>query len=149
MRVRAAVPRDGLGIADLIGRAAPHFDTRGYAQGHWPDGAVVLVALDAGHVVGVLEGVLDGVYGGPGAPAPPPHGYILAVVVDHEWRQLGVGSALVEAFMRMARAEEISWVFLVPKQGGHAPERAEFFRACGFTPVDDLGEEVAALGRWT
>ncbi|MFE6387367.1 GNAT family N-acetyltransferase [Nocardiopsis dassonvillei] len=151
MIVRSARPEDGPGIAALIGRASPHLDEKGYPASLLPEDMVVLVAEADGNgaVVGWVEGVLDGVYEGSGSPAPPPHGYVLAVVVDPGWRRRGVGRGLLEGFVDRARAAGVEWVFLLPEEGEGAEGRVEFFLRCGFTPVHDPDREWPAMGRWT
>ncbi|NKZ00489.1 GNAT family N-acetyltransferase [Nocardiopsis alborubida] len=149
MIVRSALPGDGPGIAALIGRASPHLDKKGYPASLLPEDMVVLVAEADGAVAGWVEGVLDGVYEGAGSPVPPPHGYVLAVVVDPGWRRRGVGRGLLEGFVARAREAGVEWVFLLPEEGEGARGRVEFFLRCGFTPVDDPGSERLAMGRWT
>lgn len=148
MGVRRAVAADGPGIAALVAREAPHFEVRGYPDGVWPEGVVVLVAVAGGTVVGWLEGVLDGAYTGPGAPVSPPHGYVLGIVVDGAHRRSGVGRGLLDGFVAEARAAGLSWVFLLPEEGEGVEGRVSFFRAAGFPPVDDPDEEHPAMGRW-
>ena len=96
---------------------------------------------------GGVEATLDGVYSGPGAPVPPPHGYVLAVVVDQDWRRQGVGTALLDAFIAEARSVGVEWVFLLPEESTGVEERVRFFEAAGFTAVDDPDEIWPALGR--
>jgi N-acetylglutamate synthase-like GNAT family acetyltransferase len=93
--------------------------------------------------------VLGGVYEGPGSPVAPPHGYVLAVVVDPAWRRRGVGRGLLEGFVDRARAAGVEWVFLRPEEGEGVEGRVEFFLRCGFTPVEDPGSEWPAMGRRT
>ncbi|NYH51466.1 GNAT superfamily N-acetyltransferase [Nocardiopsis arvandica] len=146
MPVRPAVAEDAPAIVSLIRRAAPHLDTKAYANGHLPDGVVALSAELHGRLVGWLEGVVDAEYTGPGAPVPPPHGYVLAVVVDPDTRRQGVGRGLMEAFARVAREAGVRWVFLYPEEGAGAGERVEFFGACGFEAVDGPGGEHPVMG---
>ncbi|MFD6953299.1 GCN5 family acetyltransferase [Nocardiopsis sp. TSRI0078] len=147
MPVRPAVAEDAPAIVSLIGRAAPHLDTKAYANGRLPEGVVALVAELRGRLVGWLEGVVDDAYTGPGAPVPPPHGYVLAIVVDPGTRRQGVGRGLMEAFVRVAREAGVRWVFLFPEEGTGVRERMEFFEACGFEAVGDPGGEHPAMGR--
>lgn len=149
MRIRRAAPEDGPAIADLLVRSAPHFEVAGYARGVWPDGIEVLVAISDDHLVGWVEGVLDGAYTGPGAPVPPPHGYVLGIVVDPLWRRMGAGRALLDGFVAVARAAGVRWVFLFPEEGEEVEGRVAFLSAAGFSPVDDPDEEYPAMGRWT
>lgn len=113
-----------------------------------PGAGVVLVAEDGG-VVGWLEGVLDGVYSGPGAPCAPPHGYVQAVVVDPEWRRRGVGRGLLEAFAHASWFAGARWVFAAPDEGAGVEARVAWLASAGFEPVDDPGEEWPVMGRWT
>ncbi|MEE2041171.1 GNAT family N-acetyltransferase [Nocardiopsis sp. CT-R113] len=149
MLIRPALPGDGPAIASLIVAAAPHFEVKGYPDGYWPDGIVVLVAVDEDVVVGWIEGVMDGAYMGPGTPTPPPHGYVLALIVDAAWRRRGIGTALLEEFVAMARDAGSRWVFLLPEEGEYVEGRVAFFDAAGFTPVDHPGKTWPAMGRWT
>ncbi|MEU3017788.1 MULTISPECIES: GNAT family N-acetyltransferase [unclassified Nocardiopsis] len=149
MIVRSATGDDGPAISDLMIRAAPHFDTKGYPDRLLPPGMVVLVAEEAGRVVGWLEAVLDWAYTGPGAPAPPPHGYVLAVVVDPAWRRRGIGCALLDRYVREARENGVRWVFLLPEGGEGTQGRLAFFRAAGFTPLPATGDPLPPMGRWT
>jgi len=143
MLFRRALPEDGPDIAHLVAASAPHFGAKGYSEG-----SVALVAVDAGAVVGWLEGVLDGAYTGPGAPVPPPHGYVLSLVVDAAWRRRGVGAGLLSAFVGESREAGVRWVFLFPDEGEGVEERVAFFRAAGFEAVDDPGERWPTMGRW-
>ncbi|MFE1170488.1 GNAT family N-acetyltransferase [Nocardiopsis sp. NPDC058789] len=147
MFVRRAVPDDGPAIAGLLMRAAARFEVKDYPLGSWPDGIEVLVAVEDDRLVGWVEGVLDGAYTGPGAPVPPPHGYVLGIVVDPLWRRLGAGRALLDGFVAVARAAGVRWVFLFPEEGEEVEGRVEFLRAAGFTPVDDPDEKYPAMGR--
>ncbi|WP_087100691.1 GNAT family N-acetyltransferase [Nocardiopsis sp. JB363] len=147
--VRDAVPGDGPGIAALITKEAPHLDLQGYPDGRWPEFLVVLVAERAGRVVGWAEGILDGEYEGSGAPVPPPHGYILATVVDEEMRHQGIGGALIEKFMQEALAAKVEWVFLIPEGGEGYEDRVRFFINSGFTPTEVLDEKRLIMARWT
>ncbi|MEU0236623.1 GNAT family N-acetyltransferase [Nocardiopsis sp. NPDC006198] len=149
MLIRRALPGDGAGIARLIVRAAPHFEVKGYPDGEWPEGMVVLVAVDGDTVVGWIEGILDGAYTGPGAPVPPPHGYVLALVVDAEWRRRGVGTGLLDAFVAVAGRSGTRWVFLKPEEGEHVEERVAFFEQAGFAPVPDPDGTWPPMGRRT
>ena len=146
--VRHASPADGPGIARLLVAESPHVDVQTYPRGVLPDGMVVLVAVDAGAVVGWLEGVLDGAYTGPGAPTNPPHGYVLGVVVSSAHRRSGVGSALLDRFAAEARTAGVRWVFLFPDESEGVEGRVRFFAAAGFVPVDDPDEVFPAMGRW-
>lgn len=148
MFVRRAVAEDGPAIAGLLMRAASHFEVAGYVRGTWPDGIEVLVAVEDGRLVGWVEGVVDGAYTGPGVPTPPPHGYVLGIVVDPIWRRLGAGRALLDGFVAVARTAGASWVFLFPEEGDEVEGRVAFLRAAGFSPVDDPDEEYPAMGRW-
>lgn len=130
-------------------RAAPSFGVKDYPLGSWPDGIEVLVAISDGHLVGWVEGVLDGAYTGPGAPTSPPHGYVLGIVVDPAWRRLGAGHMLLDGFVAEARTAGLSWVFLFPEEGDGVTGRVAFLEAAGFSPVDDPEEEWPAMGRWT
>lgn len=141
------MPADGPGVAELLVSDAPHFEVKGYPDGVWPPGVVVLVAVVGGTVVGWLEGVLDGAYTGPGAPARPPHGYVLGLVVASTYRRSGAGRALLDRFVAEARAVGVRWVFLLPEEGPGVAGRVEFFRAAGFTPVADPDEQHPAMGR--
>ncbi|MGW9447051.1 N-acetyltransferase family protein [Bacillus mobilis] len=143
MLIRPALPGDGPSIARLVAAAAPSFGAKGYSEN------VALVAVDAGAVVGWLEGVLDGAYTGPGTPTPPPHGYVLGLVVDAGWRRCGFGTGLLEEFVGVARTAGLRWVFLFPEEGGGVEGRVAFFHAAGFEAVDDPGEQWPAMGRWT
>jgi GNAT superfamily N-acetyltransferase len=147
MFIRRAVPEDGPAIADLLTRFAPHFETAGYTRGMWPDGIVVLVAVEDRHLVGWVEGVLDAAYTGPGSPTSPPHGYVLGIVVDPAWQRLGAGRALLDGFVAVARAARVRWVFLFPEEGDGLEGRVQFLEASGFTAVDDPGGEHTAMGR--
>ena len=147
--VREAVPGDGPGIAALITKEAPHFDLQGYPEDLWPDYLVVLVAEREGHIVGWLEGILDGEYEGSGAPVPPPHGYVLAIVVDEEQRHHGIGGDLIEKFMEEALAAKVEWVFLIPEGGEGCEDRVRFFIHSGFTPTEVLDEKRLIMARWT
>ncbi|MBQ1079847.1 MULTISPECIES: GNAT family N-acetyltransferase [unclassified Nocardiopsis] len=149
MIVRNATGRDGPAISDLMIRAAPHFDTKGYPEQLLPPGMVVLVAEEEGRVVGWLEAVLDWAYTGPGAPAPPPHGYVLAVVVDPERRRRGIGCALLDRYVHRAREAGVRWVFLLPEGGEGVEGRLAFFRAAGFTPLPVTDDPLPPMGRWT
>lgn len=141
--IRTALPGDGPDIARLVVASAPHFGAAGNSE------TIALVAVDAGAVVGWLEGVLDGAYTGPGALVPPPHGYVLSLVVDAQFRRRGVGSRLLDAFVGEAREAGVAWVFLFPEEGDGVEGRVAFLRAAGFSPVDDPDEEYPAMGRWT
>ncbi|GAA0972837.1 GNAT family N-acetyltransferase [Nocardiopsis tropica] len=143
MLIRPALTEDGPDIARLVARSAPSFGAKGYSED-----AVALVAVDAGAVVGWIEGVLDGAYTGPGALVPPPHGYVLSLVVDAEWRQRGVGTGLLDAFVEEARTAGCRWVFLFPDEGEGVEARVAFFRTAGFEAVDDPDEEWPVMGRW-
>ncbi|MEU0236721.1 GNAT family N-acetyltransferase [Nocardiopsis sp. NPDC006198] len=144
MLIRHALPEDGPDIARLVAAAAPSFGAKGHSAG-----SVALVAVDAGVVVGWLEGVLDGAYTGPGAPVPPPHGYVLSLVVDAAWRRRGVGTGLLDAFVDLARGAGRRWVFLFPDEGEQVEGRVAFFEQAGFEAVADPGERWPAMGRWT
>lgn len=133
MLIRCAVPEDASAVVSLLPGASL--------------GDVVLVAVDDG-VVGVLSGTLEGVYSGPGAPSPPPHGYVLWVVVDEAHRRSGVGSALLDAFVAEAREAGVWWVFLFPEEGAGVEGRVEFLAAAEFDAVDDPDEQWPAMGRW-
>jgi len=143
MLIRPALPEDGPDIARLVAASAPHFGAKGYSEG-----SVALVAVDTGAVVGWIEGVLDGAYTGPGAPVPPPHGYVLSVVVDARFRRHGVGTGLLDAFVDEARDAGVAWVFLFPDEGEGVEGRVRFFERAGFEAVDDPDEEWPAMGRW-
>ncbi|PWV44610.1 acetyltransferase (GNAT) family protein [Nocardiopsis sp. L17-MgMaSL7] len=112
-----------------------------------PDGDVLLAAEDDGVVVGWLSGTLAGVYPGPGAPVPPPHGYVQAVVVDPAHRRAGIGRALVEEFVAAASRAGVGWVFAVPDEDLEVEARVQWLAACGFRPVVDPGERWPAMGR--
>ncbi|WP_338036334.1 GNAT family N-acetyltransferase [Nocardiopsis kunsanensis] len=124
-------------------------EVKGYPHGRWPEGIMVLVAVEEDHLVGWVEGVLDGAYTGPGSPTPPPHGYVLGVVVDPAWRRMGAGRALLDSFVSVASDEAVRWVFLFPEEGEDVAGRVAFLRAAGFEPVDDPTETTPAMGRWT
>ncbi|GAA1454208.1 GNAT family N-acetyltransferase [Nocardiopsis tropica] len=141
MLFRRALPEDGPHIAALVAAAAPSFGAK-------HSGAVALVAVDAGALVGWIEGVLDGAYTGPGAPAPPPHGYVLSLVVDAAWRRQGVGTGLLDAFVDEAREVGLAWVFLFPDEGEDVEGRVRFFEQAGFEAVDDPAEQWPAMGMW-
>jgi len=142
MLFRRALPEDGPDIARLVAAAAPSFGAK-------HSKAVALVAVDAGTVVGWLEGVLDGAYTGPGAPVPPPHGYVLSLVVDARFRRRGVGTGLLDAFVDEARDAGVAWAFLSPDEGEDVEGRVAFFERAGFETVDDPDEQWPAMGRWT
>ncbi|WP_433701739.1 N-acetyltransferase family protein [Nocardiopsis sp. CA-288880] len=144
MLFRPALPEDGPHIAALVAAAAPSFGAKEYSED-----TVALVAVDAGAVVGWIEGVLDGAYTGPGAPVPPPHGYVLALVVDAGWRRQGVGTGLLDAFVAEARDVGCRWVFLFPDEGKDVEGRVRFFERAGFEAVNDPGEQWPAMGRRT
>ncbi len=145
--LRRAVPEDGPGIHTLIFEESPHFDTKGYPEGIWPANMVVLVAEGGGRVVGWLEAALDQVYEGRGAPTPPPHGYVLALVVSQAWKRLGIGRALMEMFLEEMRAAKVEWVFLIPEEGEGFPGRVRFFTRVGFDPVEEPEERPLVMGR--
>lgn len=114
-----------------------------------PGGGVIVFAEDDGVVVGWVEGVVDGAYSGPGAPVPPPHGYVQAVVVDPGWRRRGVGRGLLEAFAHAAWCAGARWVFAAPDEGQGVEDRVAWLASAGFEPVEDPGEEWPVMGRWT
>lgn len=149
MIVRNATGLDGPAISDLMVRAAPHFDTKCYPDQLLPPGMTVLVAMENGRVVGWLEGVLDWDYTEPGAPTPPPHGYILAVVVDPESRRRGIGRALLDLFVAEAREADVRWVYLIPEGGEGTAGRLAFFHAAGFTELPPTDDPLPPMGRWT
>ncbi|MFJ9558332.1 GNAT family N-acetyltransferase [Nocardiopsis sp. NPDC101807] len=142
MLIRRALPEDGPDLAALVAAAAPSFGAKGHSKG------VTLVAVDAGAVVGWIEGVLDGAYTGPGSPVPPPHGYVMSLVVDAGWRRQGVGTGLLDAFVGTARTAGLAWVFLFPDEDENVEGRVAFFEHAGFEAVDDPDERWPAMGRW-
>lgn len=145
--LRRAVPSDGPGICALIFEESPHFEVKGYPEGIWPASMVVLVAEGDGRVVGWLEAVLDWVYEGRGAPVPPPHGYVLALVVSEAWKRRGIGRALMEMFLEEMRAARVEWVFLIPEEGEGFEGRVRFFTRAGFAPVEEPEERHLVMGR--
>lgn len=112
-----------------------------------PNTGVLLVAVDrAGNPVGWAGGTLEGHYPGPGAPVPAPHGYLQAVVVDPDHQQVGVGRALVAAFVAAAARSGVGWVFAVPDEDQGVQGRVRFFAGCGLVPVQDPDEEWPVMG---
>ena len=79
---------------------------------------------------------------------PPPHGYVLSVVVDASWRRQGLGTGLLDAFVGVAREAGVPWVFLFPDESDGVEGRVAFFERAGFEAVDDLDETWPAMGRW-
>lgn len=109
-----------------------------------PAGDVVLVAACPG-VVGWLCGSLDASH--PVAPVGRA-GYIQAVVVDSGARRRGVGSALVGAFLDLAREAGARWVFAAPDEDGDAAARLQWVHAMGFEATSDP-DPWPVMGRWT
>ncbi|WP_255647300.1 MULTISPECIES: GNAT family N-acetyltransferase [Nocardiopsis] len=115
-----------------------------------PDGELVLVAVDDHEqVVGWLSGTLAGAYPGPGAPCPPPHGYVQAVVVAPGARRRGYGHTLLAMFVSRARQAGVQWLFAAPDEGPGVEARAAWLASAGWEPVDDPGEAWPVMGRWT
>ncbi|MFL1430222.1 MULTISPECIES: GNAT family N-acetyltransferase [unclassified Nocardiopsis] len=109
-----------------------------------PAGDVVLVAV-SGAVVGWLAGSLDASH--PVAPVRRA-GYIQAVVVAPGVRRQGVGTALVGAFLDLAREAGVGWVFAAPDEDGDALGRLRWVHACGFEATSDP-DPWPIMGRWT
>lgn len=72
---------------------------------------------------------------------------MLALAVASEHRRRGVGHALMEEFVRGAQCAGVRWVFALLDEGKGIRGRTQFFRAVGFTEVDDPDEAVPAIGR--
>lgn len=98
-------------------------------------------------LAGYLSGALNGHYPGPGQAPPPPHAYLLAVVVDPQQRRYGVGGALVSVFLEQARAAKVGWSFLFPDESPGADERVTFFHQLGYRELEEPGEPHPAMGR--
>lgn len=94
--------------------------------------------------MGWVSGTVRGLY--PGAPVPPPHGYVQAVVVDPERRRRGVGRRLVEAFLAAAARSGVGWVFAAPDEGEGVAGRVAWLVECGFMAVEEPGEEWPMMG---
>lgn len=109
-----------------------------------PAGDVVLVAASPG-VVGWLCGSLDASH--PVAPVGRA-GYIQAVVVHPGARRRGVGSALVGAFLSLAREAGARWVFAAPDEAGDAAGRIRWMHTLGFEATADP-DPWPVMGRWT
>ncbi|MEU5858914.1 GNAT family N-acetyltransferase [Nocardiopsis dassonvillei] len=114
-----------------------------------PGDGVVVLAEEDDRVVGWVEGVVDGVYSGPGAPCAPPHGYVQAVVVDPGCRRRGVGKGLLEAFAHAAWFSGAKWVFAALDENQGVEARVAWLTSAGFEPVDDPDEKGPVMGRWT
>ncbi|QUX26363.1 GNAT family N-acetyltransferase (plasmid) [Nocardiopsis sp. MT53] len=141
MKVRPAHPGERPALAAAAARAG---------SAYTPDGELVLVAVDDHEqVVGWLSGTLAGAYPGPGAPCPPPHGYVQAVVVAPGARRRGYGHTLLAMFVSRARQAGVQWLFAAPDEGPGVEARAAWLASAGWEPVDDPGEAWPVMGRWT
>ena len=135
MLIRDATAGDR-GAMDAVSAAA--------GTSYTPVGDVVLVAVSPA-VVGWLCGSLDASH--PVAPVGRA-GYIQAVVVHPGARRQGVGTALVGAFLSLAREAGVGWVFAAPDENGDAAGRIRWIHACGFEATADP-DPWPVMGRWT
>ncbi|MFE1396280.1 GNAT family N-acetyltransferase [Nocardiopsis alba] len=109
-----------------------------------PEGDLVLAAETHGTLAGWASGTVRGLY--PGAPVPPPHGYVQAVVVGPGYRRRGVGRRLVEAFLAAAARSGVGWVFAAPDEGGGVEARVAWLVECGFVAVEEPHEVRPVMG---
>ncbi|MET9713347.1 GNAT family N-acetyltransferase [Nocardiopsis alba] len=109
------------------------------------DGDLVLAAETCGELVGWASGTTRGLY--PGAPVPPPHGYVQAVVVNPEQRRQGVGRRLMAAFLTAAARSGVGWVFAAPDEGEGVETRVAWLVECGFVAVEEPGEVWPVMGQ--
>jgi GNAT superfamily N-acetyltransferase len=59
------------------------------------------------------------------------HAFLLEPTVRPDHRRRGIGRALVERVVAVARERGMEWVHV-----DYEPHLAEFYRACGFRPTD-------------
>jgi GNAT superfamily N-acetyltransferase len=59
------------------------------------------------------------------------HAFLLEPTVRPDLRRRGIGRALVERAVAVARERGLEWVHV-----DYEPHLREFYRACGFTPTD-------------
>lgn len=135
MDIRDASPTDRDAVATVSAAAGVSYT---------PAGGVVLVAASPA-VVGWLCGSLDASH--PVAPVRRA-GYIQAVVVAPQARRQGVGTALVKAFLDLARGVGVAWVFAAPDEDDDAAGRLRWVHACGFEATADP-DPWPIMGRWT
>lgn len=146
MRIRHAQDADTAELRALTERARSRYPA---PQGGSRDPAdVLLLAEIDARLVGYLSGALNGEYAGPAQAPPPPHAYVLAVVVEPAARRQGAGTALMNAFLEHAQEAGARWSFLFPEEGPGVHERTKFFSQTGYTPLPEPGEPHPALSRW-
>jgi GNAT superfamily N-acetyltransferase len=59
------------------------------------------------------------------------HAFLLEPTVHPDYRRRGIGRALVERAVAVARERGLEWVHV-----DYEPHLRAFYRACGFTPTD-------------
>jgi GNAT superfamily N-acetyltransferase len=136
--IRRAVAVDFAGVLRLLAQLSPTWSEedvdepvtahveRTWARMLGQEGRAVLVAEDAGRIVATLDMVMVAVLTGGAAPTA----VIMNMVVDRLYRRAGIGRALLEAAVSLARNARCGMVELLSSK-----ERAEthrFYRSLGF-----------------
>jgi ribosomal-protein-alanine N-acetyltransferase len=126
--LRAFRPRDVGRIAEIVAEGLrEHYEPSLYSSlsQAWPQG--FLVAVDP---AGVPRGFLLGVN------QVPEEGRILMFAVDRDWRQRGLGSALMSRFIELCRERGLRRVTLEVRVGNVNAIR--FYTRFGFSVTDLL-----------